>query len=452
MSRILFLCTIGLLFFNSALYAQIFSTPSTPILRKIIETKGAITIIHQYQSNKFLKIENSDIYDNFSPHQTLIKNDSGLFIMLSGTGQVYRMISRDTASLYFKRIDRTIFAGYNFNAINFSHKNKLISLGGYGFWRINGHLRYFSPNLDWQLIPVNTEVGTQAEIYALFPEEDQIFFISPPYFLEPEGKRTNEQNLAVRLDLNKGNNTILGHVTGIDLPPMFVNLESLHGTLVKQSTGIFLLSWKENKVYKVINNDKFRFITTRPAIIYEYKDSLLYSDSLNTVVKKIALNREDFQMISERPIYQNPSSKYFSSENYIFWLFGLTGCVFGFYFFKKKGSASQKLQSSKQGEVDILEDVHLNLLHFLQDCNNQVIPVTTDAINALLGYEKKPVDLQKRIRRDTINKINSTFQSLYKTENLLIKRIRSKDDRRHFIYLADDAMLRDFLNNLKKGN
>jgi hypothetical protein len=59
---------------------------------------------------------------------------------------------------------------------------------------------------------------------------------------------------------------------------------------------------------------------------------------------------------------------------------------------------------------------------------------TVKELNNTLGINKKSLEIQKKVRTVTINRINHKFQVKYNKETLLIERIRSEDDRRYYLY------------------
>jgi hypothetical protein len=63
---------------------------------------------------------------------------------------------------------------------------------------------------------------------------------------------------------------------------------------------------------------------------------------------------------------------------------------------------------------------------------NELFTVTE--LNNTLGINKKSLEIQKKVRTVTINRINHKFQVKYNKESVLIERIRSEDDRRYYLY------------------
>jgi hypothetical protein len=53
----------------------------------------------------------------------------------------------------------------------------------------------------------------------------------------------------------------------------------------------------------------------------------------------------------------------------------------------------------------------------------------------VLGLTKKSLEIQKKIRTETLNRINHRFKMKFETDEDLIERIRSEEDRRFYRYI-----------------
>ena len=112
-----------------------------------------------------LRVMKNDLIAN---NQILIKSDSSVFLLVNGTGRVYKAIEMKDDKIAFTRVDSTEFLGYNFGSYNFYCNDTLYSYGGYGFWHMNGHLRYFNKENQWMIYPLNKEI----------PANDPICFLN----------------------------------------------------------------------------------------------------------------------------------------------------------------------------------------------------------------------------------------------------------------------------------
>ena len=75
---------------------------------------------------KFIQLEK-----NFTAYtHDLIKTKDRFLLKVDGTGRVYEFVAKRNDSLYIRRIDSTIFFGYNGGSFTFQHKDTLMSFGG----------------------------------------------------------------------------------------------------------------------------------------------------------------------------------------------------------------------------------------------------------------------------------------------------------------------------------
>jgi hypothetical protein len=85
-----------------------------------------------------------------------------LTIQLDGSGQLYQFEKNDSLT----RIDNTCYEGYNFDAYNFVFNDTLFSLGGYGFWQFNSHLRYYDEKTaEWSARPTNKNIPIRVSLF-----------------------------------------------------------------------------------------------------------------------------------------------------------------------------------------------------------------------------------------------------------------------------------------------
>src|SRR5260221_10429177 len=62
-------------------------------------------------------------------HQFLVRNKSGLYLLVDGTGRLYKILQRNRR-VDFVRIDSTRFFGYNFGFNPFSYNDSIYSFVG----------------------------------------------------------------------------------------------------------------------------------------------------------------------------------------------------------------------------------------------------------------------------------------------------------------------------------
>ncbi|MEY3060604.1 MAG: hypothetical protein RL000_1956, partial [Bacteroidota bacterium] len=81
-------------------------------------------------------------------------------------------------------------------------------------------------------------------------------------------------------------------------------------------------------------------------------------------------------------------------------------------------------------ELDLIEKIYNKTLEGKS--------YSVEDINAALGLSKKSLEIQKKIRTETINRINHRFKIIFNTEDELIERIRLAEDRRFYKYIISE--------------
>ena len=84
----------------------------------------------------------------------------------------------------------------------------------------------------------------------------------------------------------------------------------------------------------------------------------------------------------------------------------------------------------KETELDLIEKIYNRSLEGKS--------YSVEDINAVLGLSKKSLEIQKKIRTETINRINHRFKIIFNTEDELIERIRLEEDRRFYKYIISE--------------
>jgi hypothetical protein len=176
------------------------------------DTNTITTVTNPKNTNRIIKFDKPpiNVYN-----QTILKNKKGLYIFIDGTGRIYKAKSLENDKLCFNRIDSTHFYGYNAGCIFFSVKDSLYSFGGFGFWRSNGHLRYYSDLYnEWEIQKINKEIQTSNRLYYLDPNTSNLFYLKIPYIESSTGYEFNDYILC-KLNFNQKENNEIGELTNI---------------------------------------------------------------------------------------------------------------------------------------------------------------------------------------------------------------------------------------------
>ena len=71
-------------------------------------------------------------------------------------------------------------------------------------------------------------------------------------------------------------------------------------------------------------------------------------------------------------------------------------------------------------------------------------------MNNILGVIKKSIETQKKVRGDTINRINYKFKTHFELDVDFIERLRSESDRRFYNYIINKENAALYKGRFKK--
>jgi hypothetical protein len=78
-----------------------------------------------------------------------------------------------------------------------------------------------------------------------------------------------------------------------------------------------------------------------------------------------------------------------------------------------------------------------NLINAIFDKSLKGEKFSVTEFNNALGLNRKSLEIQKKIRTETINRINHKFRIKFEREDDLIEKVRSDKDRRFYIYFIN---------------
>ncbi|MEY3193437.1 MAG: hypothetical protein RI982_1219, partial [Bacteroidota bacterium] len=133
-----------------------FKITNSPFLDKITSIQDLECKVFLSKQNEIIPVDGTIFKMN---GQELIKTKEKLYLLISQTGVIYQLEDKVDSSYSFHRIDNTININYNIACNNFVWDNHIYSYGGYGFWKLNGHLRAFNfLDKEWDIVPANNEI------------------------------------------------------------------------------------------------------------------------------------------------------------------------------------------------------------------------------------------------------------------------------------------------------
>jgi hypothetical protein len=447
---------------------------NTPFLRTVRSDRfdGCDLVSHSTGLFKIIDFKNSN-FRNYG--QVLLVRKGELYIYISATGMLYKCAGNvGMDSLRFDRIDKTEHYGYNINAKAFLHKDRFYNIGGYGFWRWNGQLRYFDErHADWKIERLNREIPVVLDPPGFLQWKSRkgnqlisLGYISATQTEKvPESQRVKSIDSVTSLDLDKADWTVLGKLNP-DLSALS-KLESTSravldsGVIVEILENFRYLNLLNNRIYNVSNREIIDFFhSNRYHKVVWYNDGKLYHTIIGKwQVDSLNIGFQDFTDTGEK-VYTTSNESTILISGSVIALMAITG----FLFYKKRKQAGLPVDSSPKHSAqpeesaqvrspypskEVFEEIEKALLKLLMD--NMITKnsrTATDEVNRVLGMASKSGDMQKRKRSDVIRSINAKYRMLVPGKDVeLIDRVKSELDARLYEYCITTSEL-PFLESL----
>ena len=337
-----------------------------------------------------------------------------------------------------------------------------MSLGGFGYWRRNGQLRHYShQNHEWDIIPLNIEIPITKESTYFDLTRNEIYILKLPVRDFATNKEDNSY-LIYKLDIQKREYKCLGDLNPeltkffpIGVQFMSLQLPSLKSELMIFEGGkIYLFDYINNEVYQLVNPAIEKTIFSSSVgdytdLAFENNGKLFYSKSKTSANKldSIPISINDFTKL-EYPLY---SPKTHISNLYFFvGCFLLVGLVIFIYRRKNlrdKNILSQQQSTISDGSEYQFKQIELDLIEKIYQVSLVGKSYSVEDVNNALGLTKKTLEIQKKIRTETLNRINHRFKMKFETDEDLIERIRSEEDRRFYRYIIREENGKKALNS-----
>lgn len=451
--KILF-TTIVLLFTTLIANSQTYNSINSPSLSYLYNSTNEISTISNTEKLQLFPL----VIGNKQAKFKLIKNKNGLFALVDGTGQVYKVANNNASTISFTRIDSTHFSGNTFGSIDFSNKETIYSFGGYGFWNRNGQLSHFTQGAEWSIDKINKRYTTLNTFYSYDSKKSIIYYILFPWNEESTNEKIKNSSV-IEFDIDKKENTELGNLNpaiNLEFKYFSIDMPSLNGIISYNDREIFLYNFSANKVYKLINEKiKDELIGKAGSELqttFEDNGKLYYSFSNDSTLRSLTITLNDFKE-EPYPIYITTNN-----ANYKWLVILFIGIVLGILtiIIINKRKAKNKLVVNLTEEVyttdlnsNEFNTIETTLINKLIEKSNSDSFLTVEELNTYLGIKKKTIEIQKRVRTEAINRINHKFNVNFNLETYFIERIRSDEDRRYFNYVINKENSKIYLRHLK---
>ncbi|MBX3241191.1 MAG: hypothetical protein KIT80_16910 [Chitinophagaceae bacterium] len=393
-------------------------------------------------------------------------------MVLNGSGRLYKA-GTENGRVVFKRLDSTVYYGSNFGSYIFSHKDTIFSLGGYGFWKTNGLLRYYVPSRkEWEIIRLNREIPVFTEnVYDLiwYDEPEQKLYFG---FTREENNVTKDNESGSKLHMETIVLDLLKKdwITQGNLSPFLKDnligirniISSPLGQMITLRGKALFLNYQTNQIFS-LTDDKQRKLeqlssNTGATHTAYFIDSTLYLwlTEMN-IVDSMKIIPQDLVLMNEKIFLRGKNDQAaiekqsFSFKTASYGFFAATILLWAIYFLlKTRRTHSQPVMGSDNGadepnghfmiaytasELDLIRTVLNNSINGMY--------TSIEDTNKILGVKNRDVDIQKKARHDTISAINKKYAFATKSEKDLIEKKRAAFDRRSFEYFIGSDRLKD---------
>lgn len=417
------------------------------INRLFEENKSELVIKNLEKNEQFIKLNRPfEAYGQF-----LVRNKTGSYILVDGTGRVYKAMSKSNDTIYYNRIDSTHFYGYNGGAINFTFRDTIFSFGGGGYWRVNGQLRYYSEKYhEWDILPINEEVPVTNDLYYYDTLNSEIYYLQIPITNYATNISTKGYDI-YKLNLKTRTNKKLGTINSqfIDQFPTkfafsFTEIPTLKAVLVNfDGNNQYLFDFINNKAYRLTSPSIQKAFFGNSKGVYaintfEINNWLYYTRSNDSTMQldSVKITMDDFTPMDTGFYVPEKNNRLFYKLGAILLL--VAGGILFYLRNKKKELTDKDENNSESSENSTFKSIELDLIEKIYKRTLEGKSYSVEDINAALGLSKKSLEIQKKIRTETINRINHRFKIIFNTEDELIERIRLEEDRRFYKYIISE--------------
>jgi len=432
--------------------AQSITISTNPTLTYLYNSKNDIGTINNTVGLDLFSLK----VGNNKAKYKLIKNKLGLYVLIDGTGQVYKASNQVKNNITFTRIDSTRFFGNNFESINFSYKETLYSLGGYGFWNRNGQLIHFTPGAEWSIDKINNRYHTIDKFYSYDVNKSKIYYVDFPWNEESTSKKTVNTAL-IEFDITKKENRMMGNINpkiNLNFTYFKIDLPSLNGILSFYDRAIYLYSFSYNKVYKLINSkitdELISKANSELQTSFEDEGKIYYSFNNDTTLRSFTISMSDFK--EEPYTFYIPENT--ENNNWLIIIICLiTFSTIIINIRRKQKNKPITIDKNESYTVDLnsneFNTIESTLINNLIEKSKIDSYLTVEELNSILGIKKKTIEIQKRVRTEAINRINHKFNINFNLETKFIERTRSVDDKRYFNYIINQENSEIYLKHSK---
>lgn len=394
----------------------------------------------------------------------IIHTKAGLILYENGSGRLFKFDSTGAV----EQLDKTRYSGERFGAQVFYYRDTIFSIGGYGFWHVNGAVRFFDEKTgEWGIVKTELEVpfANGVNAYSCFSRKTNkvyvIFSDYPNEYLSIRHHQSLEQHLMVQvfdvptkkwLAKPLSLNPLIAHEIG-DIKLFHT---SKNGLLIQSKLllGTFEIDFDRNAVFEVPDHFATQLIQlnekTPVKLTYVSDSGIFFYNPINDSLVNLKTQNIITQKIGS--LFLSPSHAVtISQEQLLIALVVsnvLTLALFLYFllkYYRKKTLPFDITQAVSADEAnaenkklihffDLLNEVETNIVKTLALNNKEGKNTSIDEINKIIGIDKRPYKIRNNMRADVLKMINKKFKVFADTQDELVDRQRSAFDKRYFEY------------------
>lgn len=394
--------------------------------------------------------------------QVIYKFDSTFYLQLLATGRIHEIRPLTDSTYSFKRVDRTVNLNYNIGSLSFNHKNDIYNYGGYGFWKNHGNLIKFNwKDKEWDISPLNQEVIPHNNLNGTSWYDPVSHSLYVPYESIVNAGITGDENLTgvlshtawhLNIAEKKWEKLGVSNLNATDLlkkTTIIVPADS--GMIISSTFDLYYFNFKNNSSYICLdkslvqsfsrmNSDKFS---------YYFNNHIYFYDAASDKYDSLQIKLNEFKKL-DFPIWEKENK---TSLLPFILLAGAGSLMFTYYLIKSKKKKRTKKITDIPETINFkinFNDTELALINLLINNIPKNKKATITEINYVLGLKDKNTGLQKKVRSDVMNNINSKYKYFLKKDTQLIQSVRSELDKRYFEYYIDESEQRSIKNIIKE--
>lgn len=458
MRKILDLFLFVLLLQNGVINGQPYSNS---FLKSISREQNVRNVIIANQSEPVFKLPSIE-KNGFSGQEIIWQKGRG-WIIHNGSPRIYEILNDSLV-----RLDETKHSGYSFGAALVRFRDTIFSIGGYGFWSVNGSVRFFNEKMkEWDIIKCNNEAPFANGIngFSYYDSKtEKLYVIYSKYNPEYLINQSIEKGVFVQIFDFKtktwSNDTFvfnedfasqLSDINSVRRGPSWIIVNSA------KFKSSLLLDFRQNLIYEVSDPKTTELIQLlanhKNHIIYNTDENVKIFDRDNDSVITYNINASELTPL-DKPIYVK-KTQWMSMTNIksILLVVSIIMISILFYFTvrlkkqKNKGSNTLIVEKERQdfkAFVMNLDELEKQVLRKVVECSYLGEKTSVNQLNKILGTERKDFKIQNNIRSEVILSINNKFKAYSSMNDMLIDRQRTAIDKRYMEYYINGNLKSKF--------